>query len=135
MLSTPVEIWQPIPRHKGYEASNLGRIRSLDRWLKYKTGARRFYKGRILRQFTPPHGYKTTHLGSQHINNYVHVLVARAFLGPCPKGMEVCHNDGNKANPRLDNLRYDTKSGNALDVIRHRYEQAWSCYASQTMTN
>jgi len=28
----------------------------------------------------------------------IHRLVARSFLGPCPLGYEVCHNDGNKTN-------------------------------------
>jgi hypothetical protein len=51
--------------------------------------------------------------------HYVHILVARAFLGKRPKGMQVCHKDGNPANPKLSNLRYDTPTGNALDRHRH----------------
>jgi hypothetical protein len=49
----------------------------------------------------------------------VHVLVLLAFIGPPPEGMECCHNDGNPANNRLDNLRWGTPKDNAADRIRH----------------
>lgn len=50
---------------------------------------------------------------------YCHVLVLHAFHGPCPIGMEGCHNDGDIKNWRLDNLRWDTRSANIADSIRH----------------
>ena len=59
------------------------------------------------------------------MNNYIHRSVALAFLGETPDGMEVCHNNGIKSDNRLENLRFDTRSKNMLDVIRHRYEKAW----------
>ncbi len=46
-------------------------------------------------------------------------LVLLAFAGPCPSGMEVCHNDGNSTNDNVSNLRYDTKSRNMQDCLRH----------------
>ena len=49
----------------------------------------------------------------------VHILIAEAFLGPRPEGLEVCHNDGNRNNNRPDNLRYDTRSSNNLDAYDH----------------
>jgi hypothetical protein len=49
----------------------------------------------------------------------VHRLVLEAFVGPCPPGMECCHNDGNPLNNRLDNLRWDTRRSNQLDRNRH----------------
>lgn len=49
----------------------------------------------------------------------VHRLVLMTFVGPCPPGMEACHGDGDPANNRLDNLRWDTKKANAQDRIRH----------------
>ncbi len=49
----------------------------------------------------------------------VHQVVALAFLGPVPEGMEVAHNDGNPANPLPGNLRYDTPQGNTDDKRRH----------------
>jgi hypothetical protein len=46
-------------------------------------------------------------------------LVLRAFVGPCPPGMECCHNDGNRANNHLSNLRWDTPKENQADSRRH----------------
>ncbi len=42
-----------------------------------------------------------------------------AHVGACPDGQEVCHNDGNTLNNRLDNLRYDTRRANNLDTVLH----------------
>jgi hypothetical protein len=44
---------------------------------------------------------------------YVHVLVAGAFLGPCPAGMEIDHSDSDKSNNTATNLAYMTHLDNA----------------------
>jgi hypothetical protein len=49
----------------------------------------------------------------------VHRLVLETFVGPCPEGMECCHNDGNPSNNQLDNLRWDTRQGNNDDRVKH----------------
>lgn len=49
----------------------------------------------------------------------VHRLVLEAFVGPCPDGMECCHNNGDPADNRLENLRWDTISSNRADRIKH----------------
>lgn len=49
----------------------------------------------------------------------VHRLVLEAFRGPCPTGMEGCHNDGNRENCALENLRWDTPTNNHADKVRH----------------
>lgn len=56
---------------------------------------------------------------------YVHRLVLEAFVGPCPEGMEGCHNNGNPADNRLENLRWDTRSENVYDAVRHG-THAWA---------
>lgn len=43
---------------------------------------------------------------------YAHRLVADAFLGPIPKGMQVNHKDGDKARPWVDNLEIVTNGEN-----------------------
>lgn len=49
----------------------------------------------------------------------VHRLVLEAFVGPCPAGMEGCHNNGCPSDNRLQNLRWDTRLANNADKIRH----------------
>ncbi len=50
---------------------------------------------------------------------FVHVLVLEAFVGPRPKRMCACHNDGNPSNNNLSNLRWDTQRNNQLDKREH----------------
>lgn len=66
-------------------------------------------------------GYRVVNLCSNKKRHrwLVHRLVALAFLGPEPEGQEVCHDDGDPANNRLDNLRYDTRKGNMADQLKH----------------
>jgi hypothetical protein len=50
----------------------------------------------------------------------VHRLVLEAFVGPCPPGMEACHDpDRNPHNNRLSNLRWDTRIANRSDARKH----------------
>ena len=49
----------------------------------------------------------------------VHRLVCAAFNGPCPDGMQCCHNDGVKSNNRAGNLRWGTPKENSADRARH----------------
>lgn len=49
----------------------------------------------------------------------IHRLVLEAFVGPCPEGMECCHNDGDPANNHVGNLRWDTHRNNLADKVRH----------------
>lgn len=111
------ERWLPAVDWEGlYEVSDLGRVRSLTRCP--PAGTRR---GRLMKTNVDPAGY--WQLGfrrdGKNRTQKVHQLVAAAFLGPRPGGMEVRHLDGNPLNNRLDNLAYGTPSENSLDSIRH----------------
>lgn len=46
-------------------------------------------------------------------------IILEAFVGPCPKELQACHNDGNKLNNALDNLRWDTIVNNMQDRELH----------------
>lgn len=59
----------------------------------------------------------------------VHLLVAEAYIGARKRGLVVCHNDGNRKNNNLSNLRFDTQGGNLKDTIKHKTSRAGSkCY-------
>lgn len=108
-----VEIWKSIPGHPGYEASNLGGVRSIDRWVNGGSGRRYFREG------SPTH----IHMGSSGYLRaagigHVHVLVMRAFHGERPKGYDVAHNDGDRLNNVLANLRYATRLENIHDTMK-----------------
>ena len=47
----------------------------------------------------------------------VHRLVLEAFVGPCPEGMEACHNNHIRDDNRLENLRWDTRKNNSHDAL------------------
>jgi hypothetical protein len=103
-----LEEWRPIPGYEEkYEASNLGRIRSRGT--------------RILKQRLNRGGYAVVELsrppGSRE--HVVHRLVLTAFLGEPPEGYHGCHNNGIKTDNRIENLRWDTPSANALDQVAH----------------
>lgn len=116
------ETWKDVPNYEGvYQVSNLGRVRSLDRYVVYSNDGVRFYKGKILKQQNNGNGYmykQLKHEGTRK-NFYIHRLVMMTFVGDRPKNMAICHIDGDKTNNRLDNLRYDTYSENNIDQFRH----------------
>lgn len=118
------ETWRPIPGHPHYEASDQGRIRSIDRIIAQRDGRSRQHRGRVLRPQTAGAGYHHVFLGAR-VNRYVHRLVLEAFVGPCPDGMEVCHGPGGSTDNRLVNLRWGTHTANVGDTVAagNKHEQ------------
>lgn len=116
------EIWKDIPSWRGYyQASDLGNIRSLNRYTQ-GNNSKRHIKGRVLKQrLNKGDGglYVNLSVNSKQRVLQVHRLIAEAFYGPCPEGMECCHNDGDHINNKLNNLRWDTKANNELDKEKH----------------
>ncbi len=49
----------------------------------------------------------------------VHRLVLETYTGPCPKGMECRHLNGNPSDNRLKNLKWGTRSENMQDAVQH----------------
>jgi hypothetical protein len=113
------EIWLPIVGYPDYEISNLGRVKSLAR-LVWRGPVGYCLKGEIIRKPTVDgQGYPMVTLGTPKRSCYIHALVAAAFMGSTPEGMEIRHDDGNRENPRLDNLLFGTRSQNIMDAYRH----------------
>lgn len=101
------EEWKVIPSFPDYEISSLGVVRRLTR-------AKRTWVGRVLTNSTNHDGYLSVKLtkDKKEYGRLVHVLVAEAFIGPKPPGMEVNHKDSCRSNPNLTNLEYCTHSQN-----------------------
>jgi hypothetical protein len=111
------ETWRPIPSCPGYEASNLGRIRSVARVVMRRNGSPCPRKGYVLspkRQY----GYLRVTLVERK-SRLVHDLVLEAFIGPRPPGADACHANGKRDDNRLANLRWDSRSANMRDAVRH----------------
>jgi hypothetical protein len=70
---------------------------------------------KILKQGVHGAGYmKVAKIGFDKKGQYVHRMVADAWLGKCPEGMEVNHKDHCKSNNSVDNLEYITHSENII---------------------
>lgn len=121
-----VEEWKDIPEYVGlYQVSSQGTVKRLEGSVK------RLHLGKVLEQPIRERVLKTSPSTSKEypaVNlckegickpKYVHVLVAQAFLGERPAGMQVCHNEKGVSNPSSTNLRYDTPVGNAADRHLH----------------
>lgn len=116
------EEWRAIPGTDGrYEASSLGRIRSL--WNAGGKGARRLRtEPKVLKPYLSKHnGYFNCRFAKSGPTLTVHKLVLLAFSGPAPEGKPcVGHKDGDRANNRSDNLEWVSYSeNNGRDRHRH----------------
>ncbi len=120
---TPPERWLPVPGYEGlYEASDLGRVQSVERWIIRSDGLVSHWHGRVLRQHTGPgtHGYPMVGLSREgrKKNRLVHQLVLEAFTGPCPAGQEARHGPAGKTDASLANLCWGTRKENFADRAR-----------------
>ena len=115
------EIWADIPRYKGlYQASNLGRIRRLERPI-INHGTHTTKKGDIIKQSLKVNGYKSVTLfySGKKREELVHRLIAESFI-PNPLCLPcINHKDEIKDNNILENLewcdyRYNNIYGNRL---------------------
>jgi len=100
------EVWKVCLDDPRYEVSDLGRIR-------------RKLNKRIRKPSTAGQGYYSIVVSTKgkNIGHYIHRLVAKAFLGAIPKGMEVSHKNGNKKDNRASNLVLESHKDN----VQRRY--------------
>jgi hypothetical protein len=115
------EEWRPVPGWEAiYEASSRGRIRSVGRTV-MRGGHRMRVATRILRPNVHHSGYLRVVFSHDGLRSerLVHWVIALAFHGPRPEGMEVRHLNGNRADNRPANLRYGTSRENSLDTVAH----------------
>lgn len=108
----------PIPDYPGYCAHSDGYILSChnNKW-GYSPTWRKLHPG-VNNKFGRQVVVLVDKTG-KHCTFHVHRIVLMAFVGPCPDGMEACHNDGDASNNSLSNLRWDTPENNYADMRNH----------------
>jgi hypothetical protein len=114
----PVEVWRPVVGYEGvYEVSDRGNVRRIKPGIATRPG-------KVLKPFPHSEGYLRVSLSvnCKAVNKYIHVLVAEAFYGPCPEGMEVNHKNTEKTDNQLSNLEFMTHGENTLHAkLNGRY--------------
>lgn len=109
------EVWKTIPRYEGlYEVSNLGRVRSLDRYApNLLTGGRSLRKGKLLSPWLEK-GYPRVALVKDAIHSFrfIHRLVAIAFVPKIKGKTHINHIDGKPGNNHFTNLEWCTPKEN-----------------------
>jgi len=110
------EIWKDIPDFPGYEVSNMGRVKSIDR--KVWSPANKSFsliKGQIRILDLTGKKYAQIGLGidGRQYKRLVHRLVAITFIDNPDNLPEVNHKDCNKLNNSVDNLEWVDRFGNA----------------------
>lgn len=119
------ERWIVVPDFPGYRVSNMGRVQTRNRPGKRCRFVPPEWKladtWRDMKGSRNPSGHRTVTLRYEGTVRkvYIHQLVLELFVGPCPDGLECCHEDDNPENNRLDNLRWDTHGGNMKDMFHN----------------
>ena len=113
-------MWKSVIGYESrYEVSDLGSVRSSDRYSRHNTSKTGFilHKGQILKPYTSEKGYSKVDLGDgfgKRKSVSVHRLVAIAFIDNPMNYDQVNHIDGVKTNNHLDNLEWCNNSMNQV---------------------
>lgn len=76
----------------------------------------KYSKLRELSQWKNAYGYLCVKVNNKIIT--IHRIVAKCFLGECPKGKQINHIDGDKLNNVPENLEYVTPKENIRHAIK-----------------
>ena len=110
------ELWKDIPGFEGYyQASNLGRVKSLDRYVNSRyPGSKMLKKGKILSPKVSNKGYLETTLMIEGKCFYkrIHQLIALTFLPNPNNYLQINHINEVKTDNRVENLEWCTAQQN-----------------------
>lgn len=122
-----IEYWRDVPGYEGYyRVSDLGRVKSLGRWILGRGKTKRWNRERICSsKVSKRNPYPTVVLrkNGEGKKERFHILVLLAFVGPKPLGKRGLHWDDNKENNKLSNLRWGSQKENMMDKCRNGNDQ------------
>jgi len=101
------EIWNDILGYVGYQASDKGRLKRLEKSRVLKNGKESILKERILKPSKRKQGDLVVKVNGKTV--MVHKFIALAFLGESD-GRDVRHKNGNKTDNRASNLEYISRN-------------------------
>jgi len=116
------EIWKDIPGYeKIYQASNYGRIRSVNRCIHRKNRGKCMVIGKIIKPRHNHNGYLTLalHKNGKIKRFFVHRLVLYAFSNQPALKYECNHKNSIRDDNKLCNLEWVTKSENAIHGFKY----------------
>ena len=116
MLNFNDIIWKNVVSNPNYEVSNIGEIRSKERYVKNSANTKRLVKTRIKKQFIN-NGYAYIQLYINDVRTVmaIHRLVAEAFINNPDNKPMVNHLNGNKLKNNVCNLEWCT----CIENIHH----------------
>ena len=109
------EEWKDIKDYEGlYQVSNLGNVRSLDRYVNYKNIKERLIKGKEIKPVDAGNGYMRVTLSNKNKTRIysIHRLVAEAFIPNPENKPEINHKKGRKNDNRASELEWCTHKEN-----------------------
>jgi hypothetical protein len=112
-------VWKKIKAYDGYQVSNTGEVRSIDRFIiqrmrpAFQGTFKRFCKGTIVKPVFSERGYARVML-TKGKRELVHRLVAKEFIPNPHNKPHVNHLDNNPSNNLVSNLEWVTQSENVL---------------------
>ena len=114
------EIWKDVPQYEGlYQASTLGRVRSIDRVVDCKRDYQKHLKGKIISQKKHMAGYKIVCLSKNgnETHFFTHIVIARTFIENPENKPQVDHINTIRDDNRVCNLRWVSQSENNQNAI------------------
>lgn len=116
-----MEVWRDVCDFEGYyQVSNMGRVRSLDRYYLCTNGKTGHRRARICSQRCDKDGYFVVKLSKNGISKLfpVHRLVALAFVDGAAEDLEVDHIDSDRQNNEAENLRWVSHANNVDHCLK-----------------
>lgn len=110
------EVWKNIENQNYYMVSNMGRVKSLRRWVRCNKG-KRLISEKILSEVLSASGYPVVMINRKQF--LVHRLVGQAFVSGFEKGLHINHKNGVRNDNREENLEWVTPKQNIVHAYKY----------------